>query len=153
MQIKKRLFISSRFTSPWIQYDKITYLQFYGMLTDLNWKSCHYTGHKKYSAIQEKIKTRWVWNEKLQEHQMVEYGTGKYSFTEEDKISIVSEYVCGHVPASVIVEKYHIGTRQTLFNWMDKYVNRFFIILWCFSFPPARTDTKTTKNPLPISLR
>ena len=73
--------------------------------------------------MQEKIKTRWVWNEKLQEHQMVEYGTGKYSFTEEDKISIVSEYVCGHVPASVIVEKYHIGTRQTLLNWMDKYVN------------------------------
>lgn len=73
--------------------------------------------------MQEKIKTRWVWNEKLQEHQMVEYGTGKYSFTEEDKISIVSEYVCGHVPVSVIVEKYHIGTRQTLFNWMDKYVN------------------------------
>ena len=73
--------------------------------------------------MQEKIKTRWVWNEKLQERQMVEYGTGKYSFTEEDKISIVSEYVCGHVPASVIVEKYHIGTRQTLFNWMDKYVN------------------------------
>ena len=67
--------------------------------------------------MQEKIKTRWVWNEKLQEHQMVEYGTGKYSFTEEDKISIVSEYVCRHVPASVIVEKYHIGTRQTLFNW------------------------------------
>ena len=38
--------------------------------------------------MQEKIKTRWVWNEKLQDHQMVEYGTGKYSFTEEDKISI-----------------------------------------------------------------
>ena len=56
-------------------------------------KSWHYTEHKKYSAMQEKIKTRWVWNEKLQEHQMVEYGTGKYSFTEEDKISIVSEYV------------------------------------------------------------
>ena len=73
--------------------------------------------------MQEKIKPRWVWNDKLQEHQLMEYGTGKYSFTEEDKISIVSEYVCGHVPASVIVEKYHIGTRQTLFNWMDKYVN------------------------------
>ena len=73
--------------------------------------------------MQEKIKTRWVWNANLQEHQLVEYGTGKYSFTEEGKISIVSEYVCGHVLASVIVEKYHIGARQTLFNWMDKYVN------------------------------
>ena len=44
--------------------------------------------------MQEKVKTRWVWNEKLQEYQLVEYGTGKYSFTEEEKISIVSEYVC-----------------------------------------------------------
>lgn len=95
--------------------------------------------------MQEKIKTRWVWNEKLQEHQMVEYGTGKYSFTEEDKISIVSEYVCGHVPASVIVEKYHIGTRQTLFNWMDKYVNEKELV----SLPEEseNSDTMAKKTP------
>lgn len=95
--------------------------------------------------MQEKIKTRWVWNEKLQEHQMMEYGTGKYSFTEEDKISIVSEYVCGHVPASVIVEKYHIGTRQTLFNWMDKYVNEKELV----SLPEEseNSDTMAKKTP------
>ena len=95
--------------------------------------------------MQEKIKTRWVWNEKLQEHQMVEYGTGKYSFPEEDKISIVSEYVCGDVPASVIVEKYHIGTRQTLFNWMDKYVNEKELV----SLPEEseNSDTMAKKTP------
>lgn len=35
----------------------------------------------------------------------------------------MSEYVGGHVPASQIIEKYHISSRQVLFNWMDKYVN------------------------------
>ena len=68
--------------------------------------------------MQEKVKTRWVWNEKLQEYQLVEYGTGKYSFTEEEKISNVSEYVCGHVPASVIVDKYHI--EKTSFCFFNK---------------------------------
>ena len=95
--------------------------------------------------MEEKIKTRWIWNEQLQERQLVEYGTGKYSFTEEDKISIVSEYVCGHVPASAIVEKYHIGTRQTLFNWMDKYVNEKDLV----SLPDEseNPDTMTKKSP------
>lgn len=73
--------------------------------------------------MREKTYTRWVWNEELQDDQLVEYGTGKYHFDEEDKIAIVSEYVGGHVPASQIIEKYHISSRQVLFNWMDKYVN------------------------------
>lgn len=38
-------------------------------------------------------------------------------------MSIVSEYVSGGRPAQEIVEKYHISSRQVLFNWMDKYVN------------------------------
>ena len=73
--------------------------------------------------MREKTYTRWVWNEELRENQLVEYGTGKYHFDEEDKIAIVAEYVSGHVPASAIIEKYHISSRQVLFNWMDKYVN------------------------------
>ena len=73
--------------------------------------------------MREKTYTRWVWNEELQDDQLVEYGTGKYHFDEEDKIAIVSEYVGGLVPASQIIEKYHISSRQVLFNWMDKYVN------------------------------
>ena len=54
--------------------------------------------------MREKTYTRWVWNEELQDDQLVEYGTGKYHFDEEDKIAIVSEYVGGHVPASQIIE-------------------------------------------------
>lgn len=38
-------------------------------------------------------------------------------------MAIVAEYVCGHMPASQIIEKYHLSSRQILFNWMDKYVN------------------------------
>ena len=53
--------------------------------------------------MREKTYTRWVWNEELQDDQLVEYGTGKYHFDEEDKIAIVSEYVGGHVPASQII--------------------------------------------------
>lgn len=50
------------------------------------------------------------------------FGSGKVNshregqFTEEDKMQIVSEYVLGHIPASRIIEKYHIGSRQVLFN-------------------------------------
>ena len=94
--------------------------------------------------MQEKVKTRWGWNEKLQEHQLVEYGTGKYSFTEEEKVSIVSEYVCGHVPASVI-DKYHIGTRETLFNWMDKYVNEKELV----SLPEESENSETMAKKTP----
>ena len=54
---------------------------------------------------------------------MVYVPTGRYKFTEEDKMQIVSEYVQGHIPASRIIEKYLIGSRQVLFNWMDKFVN------------------------------
>lgn len=49
--------------------------------------------------------------------------TGRFKFTEEDRMAIVAEYVCGHMPASQIIEKYHLSSRQILFNWMDKYVN------------------------------
>lgn len=41
--------------------------------------------------MQEKFKRRIIWNNDLKQHQLVEYGTGKYSYTEEEKISIVSE--------------------------------------------------------------
>ena len=52
-----------------------------------------------------------------------EVATGKYKFTEEGKVAVVSEYVLGGRPAQEIVEKYHLSSRQVLFSWMDKYVN------------------------------
>ncbi len=38
-------------------------------------------------------------------------------------MQIVSEYVRGHIPASEIIEKYHLSSRQVLFSWMDRFVN------------------------------
>jgi transposase-like protein len=73
--------------------------------------------------MKEIIKTKWVWNEQTQEHEAVEYHTGKYKLDESDKIAIVSEYMQGQMSASQIIEKYGIKSRQTLFSWMDKYVN------------------------------
>ncbi len=64
---------------------------------------------------------RWIQDERR--YEVVEVPTGKFKFTDEDRMQIVSEYVQGHVPASKIVEKYHLGGRQLLFNWMDKFVN------------------------------
>ena len=40
-----------------------------------------------------------------------------------DGMQIVSEYVQGHMPASEIIEKYHLSSRQVLFSWMDRFVN------------------------------
>ena len=73
--------------------------------------------------MEEKTKTVLCWNAEKQRREKVAVPTGKFRFTEEEKVSIVTEYVLGHVPASQIIEKYHIGSRQVLFNWMDKYVN------------------------------
>ena len=65
----------------------------------------------------------WRWNPERRQHEMREEPSGKFKFTDEDRIAIVSEYVNGHVPASKIIEKYHLSSRQILFNWMDKFVN------------------------------
>ena len=73
--------------------------------------------------MEERTKKQWRWNEELHQHEQVEVPTGKFKFSDEDKIQIVSEYVSGHIPASELIKKYHIGSRQVLFNWMDRYVN------------------------------
>ena len=73
--------------------------------------------------MEERTKRRWHWNQALGCHEPVDVPTGKFKFTDEDRMMIVSEYVQGHVPASKIIEKYHLGSRQILFNWMDRFVN------------------------------
>lgn len=70
-----------------------------------------------------KTVTRKVWNEELGWYEDKEFTTGKYKFTEEDKMQIVSEYISSGRPAQELVDKYHISSRQIIFNWMDKYVN------------------------------
>ena len=73
--------------------------------------------------MEERMQTIRRWNDLTKEYDCVSVSTGKFKFTEEDKIAIVAEYVSGHLPASQIIEKYHISSRQVFFNWMDKYVN------------------------------
>ena len=73
--------------------------------------------------MEQKTVKRRVWNEDLGWYDEREIATGKYKFTDEDKMSIVSEYVISGRPAQEIIEKYHLSSRQVLFNWMDKYVN------------------------------
>ena len=85
--------------------------------------------------MKEIIKTRWVWNEQTQEHEEVEYHTGKYKLDESDKIAIVSEYMQGQMSAAQIIEKYGIKSRQTLFSWMDKYVNEKELVSILMDFP------------------
>ena len=63
--------------------------------------------------MKEIIKTRWVWNEQTQEHEEVEYHTGKYKLNESDKIAIVSEYMQGQMSAAQIIEKYGISISMT----------------------------------------
>lgn len=78
--------------------------------------------NSKESMEQRTVKRR-VWNEDLGWYEERELETAKYKFTEEDKMSIVSEYVIGGRPAREIADKYHLSSRQIIFNWMDKYVN------------------------------
>lgn len=73
--------------------------------------------------MEERTVKRKFWNDDLGWYEEREISTGKYKFTEEDKMSIVSEYVQGGRPAQDIAEKYRLSSRQVLFNWMDKYVN------------------------------
>lgn len=89
-----------------------------------------------------KTVTRRVWNEELGWYEKKELTTGKYKFTEEDKIQIVSEYISSGRPASEIAEKYRISSRQIIFSWMDRYVNEREIV----SLPPKSEDM-TTKSP------
>ena len=44
-----------------------------------------------------------------------------YKFSEEDKIGIVSEYVRSGCPVNEIIAKYHISSRVTFLNWVDRY--------------------------------
>ncbi len=78
---------------------------------------------KNKESMEQKTVKRRFWNEDLGWYEEREVATGKYKFTEEGKVAVVSEYVLGGRPAQEIVEKYHLSSRQVLFSWMDKYVN------------------------------
>ena len=48
--------------------------------------------------------------------------TEKRIFNDEDRMAVVAEYQAGKMTAAQIVEKYHLSSRQVLFNWMDRYI-------------------------------
>ena len=75
------------------------------------------------------------------EHRTVE--VPYYRYTDEEKIKIVSEHVQG-TPAQEIIEKYHLSSKQVLFNWVDKYVNERESV----SLPENQaSETMAKKNP------
>lgn len=80
-------------------------------------------GEKEYSEMEAIMQDVLVWDQDHTRREWKKVPTGRFKFTEEDRMAIVAEYVSGHMPASQIIEKYHLSSRQILFNWMDKYVN------------------------------
>ena len=74
--------------------------------------------------MRQKTVTHRVFNPEIGWYEEVEKKLDKYVFTDEDRMMIVREYLeCG-LPASSILEKYKLSSRQVLFNWMDKFLNK-----------------------------
>lgn len=90
---------------------------------------------------QRTVKQR-IWHEENQWYEEKEVQTGKYKFTDEDKASIVSEYLTSGRPAQELVDKYHLSSRQVLFGWMDKYVNERELVSL-----PASEEDMAKQNP------
>ncbi len=59
-----------------------------------------------------------------------------YHYSEEEKMQIVSIYVKDHIPASRIVEEYHLSGKQVLYNWMDKYLHEEETLSLCTTSTP-----------------
>lgn len=64
-----------------------------------------------------------VFNEATGWYETREVELKSYSFTDDDRILIVREYLESGHPAEKIIKKYHISSRSVLFSWMDKFLN------------------------------
>ena len=64
-----------------------------------------------------------VFNESTGWYEIREVELKSYSFTDDDRILIVREYLESGLPAERIIKKYHISSRSVLFSWMDKFLN------------------------------
>lgn len=71
--------------------------------------------------MKERTRRQWRWDEATQRTVMVEKGIGKYTFTDEDRMSIVSDYIQGLMSSKEIVQKYGLSSRQVLLSWVDKF--------------------------------
>ena len=62
-------------------------------------------------------------NEATGWHETREVELKSYTFTDDERILIVREYLESGLPAEKIIKKYHISSRSVLFSWMDKFLN------------------------------
>ena len=73
--------------------------------------------------MKHKKRTERVYNEATGWYETREVELKGYIFTDDDRISIVREYLESGAPAEKITKKYHISSRMVLFSWMDKFLN------------------------------
>ena len=74
-------------------------------------------------TMKHKKRTERVYNEATGWYETREVELKGYIFTDDDRISIVREYLESGAHAEKITKKYHISGRTVLFSWMDKFLN------------------------------
>ena len=74
-------------------------------------------------TMKHRTRKERVFNEATGWYETREVELKSYSFTDEDRILIVREYLESGLPAEKIIKKYHISSRSVLFSWMDKLLN------------------------------
>ena len=74
-------------------------------------------------TMKHKTRTERVYNEATGWYETREVELKGYTFTDDDRILIVREYLESGVSAEKIIKKYHISSRSVLFSWMDKFLN------------------------------
>ena len=74
-------------------------------------------------TMKHKTRKERVYNEATGWYETREVELKGYTFTDEDRIQIVREYLESGVAAEKIIKKYHISSRSVLFSWMDKFLN------------------------------
>lgn len=73
--------------------------------------------------MKHKTRTERVYNESTGWYETREVELKGYTFTDDDRILIVREYLESGVSAEKIIKKYHMSSRAVLFSWMDKFLN------------------------------
>ena len=95
--------------------------------------------------MKRKTRIERVYNEDTGWFETREVDLNGYSFTDDDRIMIVREYMESGLPAEEIIKKYYISSRTVLFSWMDKFLNEKDLL----SLPPEdqnRDDMAKTTN-------
>jgi len=96
--------------------------------------------------MRQKTVTHRVFNPSIGWYEEVEKKLDSYVFTDEDRMMVVREYLESGVPATTILEKYKMSSRQVLFNWMDKFLNKEDCLPLCLSHEEASHMSKTDSD-------